>query len=147
MRYCRAALCQRSTFVDRCHGARSSAGEHPVYTRAVGGSKPSAPTHSVLSLVRLRRRSATAWRAPRRPALAAMHSEVGIGPQLRKSSDKSQCGGEVLDLVKRRRRVVTGLSLHRTSAHSPRRGGQFSVRSMSIENPAEPWTGRDNWPI
>ena len=25
-------------------GARSSAGEHPVYTRAVGGSKPSAPT-------------------------------------------------------------------------------------------------------
>ena len=24
--------------------ARSSAGEHPVYTRAVGGSKPSAPT-------------------------------------------------------------------------------------------------------
>ena len=28
----------------RVAGARSSAGEHPVYTRAVGGSNPSAPT-------------------------------------------------------------------------------------------------------
>jgi hypothetical protein len=58
--------------VDRCHGARSSAGEHPVYTRAVGGSKPSAPTHSAMSSVRLRRRSATAWRASRRLAVAVL---------------------------------------------------------------------------
>ena len=34
----------RSALVRPHRGARSSAGEHPVYTRAVGGSNPSAPT-------------------------------------------------------------------------------------------------------